>query len=52
MMRLLKQFSNKVVIVTGGGSGIGKALCTELGMSGAAVVVADINEKNAVKPPT
>jgi len=37
-------FENKVAIVTGGASGIGRALCEELGQRGAAmVIVADIN---------
>jgi NAD(P)-dependent dehydrogenase (short-subunit alcohol dehydrogenase family) len=48
----MKQFSNKVAIVTGGGSGIGKALCIELGVSGSVVVVADLNEENARKTAT
>ncbi len=38
---------DKVAIVTGGGSGIGEALCSELGRRGARVVVADINADNA-----
>lgn len=42
MIRLLKWFGYNVGIVTGGESGIGKALCTELGTSGAAVIVGDI----------
>jgi NAD(P)-dependent dehydrogenase (short-subunit alcohol dehydrogenase family) len=37
----------KVAIVTGGGSGIGEALCLELARRGARVVVADINEQDA-----
>ncbi|HKV42341.1 MAG TPA: SDR family oxidoreductase [Blastocatellia bacterium] len=36
-------FNNKVAIVTGGASGIGRALSEELGSRGANVIVADIN---------
>ena len=36
-------FNDKVAIVTGGASGIGRALCEELARSGAVVVVADKN---------
>ncbi len=35
-------FQNQIAIVTGGASGIGKALCEELALRGATVVVADI----------
>ena len=35
-------FKNKIAIVTGGGMGLGRALCEELGRKGAAIVVADI----------
>ncbi len=37
-------FSGKVAIVTGGGSGIGEACARTLGLSGASVVVADFDE--------
>jgi NAD(P)-dependent dehydrogenase (short-subunit alcohol dehydrogenase family) len=40
-------FQNKVAIVTGGASGIGRALCLELGRRGASVIVADINREGA-----
>ncbi|MFN8612481.1 MAG: SDR family NAD(P)-dependent oxidoreductase [Vulcanimicrobiota bacterium] len=37
------QISGKVAIVTGGGSGIARAMCLRLGELGARVVVADRN---------
>ena len=43
----MKSLSEKVAIVTGGGSGIGEGLCRELARRGARVVVADINAGNA-----
>lgn len=36
-------FKEKVAIVTGGASGIGRALCQELGRRGALVIVTDLN---------
>jgi len=42
-------FRGKIAIVTGGASGIGRALCHELGHGGAVVVVADINLQDAQK---
>jgi NAD(P)-dependent dehydrogenase (short-subunit alcohol dehydrogenase family) len=40
-------FSNKVFIVTGGASGLGRELAKQLAASGASVVLADINEAAA-----
>ena len=40
-------FKEKVAIVTGGASGIGRALCEELGRLGAMVFVTDINAEGA-----
>ncbi len=39
----MKQFRNKVAIVTGGASGIGKALCEELSRLGTVVTAADVD---------
>ncbi len=43
----MKQFENKVAIVTGGGMGLGQALCEELAQRGAVVVIADIDANAA-----
>jgi NAD(P)-dependent dehydrogenase (short-subunit alcohol dehydrogenase family) len=43
----LQDYKDKVAIVTGGGSGMGRALCEELGRLGARVVVADIDPERA-----
>lgn len=41
------QFQNAVAVVTGGASGLGKALCEELGRRGTVVVVTDVQEEGA-----
>jgi NAD(P)-dependent dehydrogenase (short-subunit alcohol dehydrogenase family) len=46
---ILSHFKDKVAIVTGGASGIGRALCEELGQRKAHVIVADINVEGAEK---
>lgn len=43
------QFKDKVVIVTGGGSGIGKALCVNLAKLGAIIIVTDIDINKATE---
>jgi NAD(P)-dependent dehydrogenase (short-subunit alcohol dehydrogenase family) len=40
---VVRRFENAVAIVTGGGMGLGEALCEELGRRGSTVVIADID---------
>ncbi len=44
---MIQAYAGKVAIVTGGASGLGRALCRGLAMGGARVVVADINGEEA-----
>jgi NAD(P)-dependent dehydrogenase (short-subunit alcohol dehydrogenase family) len=41
----MEELKNKVVLVTGGGRGLGEAVCHTLASAGASVVVADIRDK-------
>jgi NAD(P)-dependent dehydrogenase (short-subunit alcohol dehydrogenase family) len=43
---IMKQLENKVAIITGAGSGIGKAAAILFANEGATVIVSDINEEN------
>ncbi len=43
----MKQFKDKIAIVTGGAAGIGRGLCEELAGFGAVVIIADINAEKA-----
>src|SRR5437899_12151027 len=44
---MIQGLKDKVVIITGGGHGIGKAYCLGFGKAGSQVVVADIDKRAA-----
>src|SRR5260370_32386317 len=46
-LTIMDTFRDKIAIVTGGGSGLGRAICEELGTRGAICLVTDINGERA-----
>ncbi|KOP23176.1 short-chain dehydrogenase [Hapalosiphon sp. MRB220] len=45
----MEELKNKVVLVTGGGRGLGEAVCHTLASAGASIIVADIRDELAQK---
>ena len=43
------RFKNKIVLITGSGSGIGKAAALAFSKEGGVIIVSDINVKNGFK---
>ena len=49
IQKIFKSFKNKTAIITGGASGIGKALAMELALHGTEVIIADLQLEQAKK---
>jgi NAD(P)-dependent dehydrogenase (short-subunit alcohol dehydrogenase family) len=47
-MKNISEFKDKVCIVTGGSSGIGRGIAIEFGVLGANVIIADIQENSKI----
>ncbi|MBW2377431.1 MAG: SDR family NAD(P)-dependent oxidoreductase, partial [Deltaproteobacteria bacterium] len=45
----MRDFSGKVVVVTGGASGVGRAIVAQLAAEGAKVVIADVDVESIAK---
>ena len=50
-MNPIYDFTGQVALVTGASSGMGLATARAFAEAGAAVVIADINEDDAARPP-
>ncbi|GIS19923.1 MAG: hypothetical protein CM15mP120_18390 [Pseudomonadota bacterium] len=46
----MKDFTNKIAVVTGGGTGMGRELVCQLISAGAHVAMCDVSEDNMAKP--